>query len=168
MYIAAMQLFPIKLNFSFIKNADVKVCEACVHAAWWGGQCLSLLSILYLKIIVTTQRLSGRRCYTTPRRSSYLLFKGRSSYALLSKGGKVSLCPPLFRGSLLPQVWRKKKTPLPFPTVEKKAENHRKYNYIVCCTVCSPSREVLTRTLYVFTARNRRGGNMPSSPQRIL
>lgn len=24
-YIAAMQLFPIKLNFSFIKNADVKV-----------------------------------------------------------------------------------------------------------------------------------------------
>lgn len=25
-YIAAMQLFPIKLNFSFIKNADVKVC----------------------------------------------------------------------------------------------------------------------------------------------
>lgn len=27
MYIAAMQLFPIKLNFSFIKNADVKVCS---------------------------------------------------------------------------------------------------------------------------------------------
>lgn len=26
-YIAAMQLFPIKLNFSFIKNADVKVCS---------------------------------------------------------------------------------------------------------------------------------------------
>lgn len=25
LYIAAMQLFPIKLNFSFIKNADVKV-----------------------------------------------------------------------------------------------------------------------------------------------
>lgn len=24
-YIAAMQLFPIKLNFGFIKNADVKV-----------------------------------------------------------------------------------------------------------------------------------------------
>ena len=81
-YIAAMQLFPIKLNFSFIKNADVKVCEVCVHAAWGGGQCLSLLSILYLKIIVITQRLSGRRCYTTPRRPSYLLFKGRSSYAL--------------------------------------------------------------------------------------
>lgn len=37
-YIAAMQLFPIKLNFSFIKNADVKVqwilyyyCQGCAR-----------------------------------------------------------------------------------------------------------------------------------------
>ena len=32
-YIAAMQLFPIKLNFSFIKNADVKVRAVFCHFA---------------------------------------------------------------------------------------------------------------------------------------
>lgn len=37
-YIAAMQLFPIKLNFSFIKNADVKVWHVFVtlSSCFWS------------------------------------------------------------------------------------------------------------------------------------
>ena len=56
---------------------------------------------------------------------------------------------PHFSRVALAASLEKKKPPLPFPTVEEKAENRRKYNYIVCCTVCSPSREVLTRTLSI-------------------
>lgn len=43
-YIAAMQLFPIKLNFSFIKNADVKVRRT--PSLLWT--CTSLMSLLSL------------------------------------------------------------------------------------------------------------------------
>lgn len=38
LYIAAMHLFPIKLNFSFIKNADVKVYgrQRRSSVGWWA------------------------------------------------------------------------------------------------------------------------------------
>ena len=75
------------------------------------------------------------------------------------KGRQSILVFPLFRGSLLPQVWRKKKLyPLPFPTVKRKGGKSWKYNYIICCTVCSPSREVLTRTLFVMSLEQEIGG----------
>lgn len=46
-YIAAMQLFPIKLNFSFIKNADVKVCVArlCFILSSWFLEHLAFLTL---------------------------------------------------------------------------------------------------------------------------
>lgn len=49
-YIAAMQLFPIKLNFSFIKNADVKVWSTAnfshlMHHTW-GELAYAYLTLL--------------------------------------------------------------------------------------------------------------------------
>lgn len=41
LYIAAMQLFPIKLNLSFIKNADVKVQVAPVWPVSWNDAILT-------------------------------------------------------------------------------------------------------------------------------
>lgn len=90
MYIAAMQLFPIKLNFSFIKNADVKVCDTqrlCIILSSWF---LEHLAFLTLHKAVGTR--SSTLVYETPvNTTGYLVsFTGTYLHCLSEPNGKYA------------------------------------------------------------------------------